>query len=352
MSHLVDRVSQVFTHDVAIDLGTANTQVALRGVGIVMEEPSVVAINQRTQQVLAVGTEAKQMAGRTPGNVVAVRPLRDGVISDFDTTEAMIRYFIQELFQRYAKPYQLNKPRIVIGVPSLITEVESRAVVDAAKSAGARKVYLVEEPIAAAIGIGMPIEEAKASMVIDIGGGTTDIALISMGGMVIDNTIKIAGDEMDEIIMEYVRHKYNLLISENIAEQIKIEIGSAYKLTKEKETSIGGRDLLTGLPKSITISSIEIREALNRITQQIAEAAQQALEKAPPEMLNDLLQSGIYLVGGGAKLLNLDKFLTEKLKLKVQMAEEPTRAVVNGCFKLLDRISLLEKIQVKDTAFI
>lgn len=352
MAHITDRVWQVFTHDIAIDLGTANTLVALRGVGVIIEEPSVVAINQTNQQILAVGAEAKQMAGKTPASVTTVRPLRDGVISEFDATEAMIRYFIQQAYSQYAKAYQLSKPRVVIGVPSLITEVEVRAVIDAAKLAGARKVYIVEEPIAAAIGAGMPIEEAQGSLIIDVGGGTTDISLISMGGMVIDNTIKIAGDEMDQALVDYVKYKYNLAIGERTGEEIKIAIGSAKKLSKEKEFRVSGRDLLTGLPKTISISSVEVREALLRIVDQIAAAAKQVLEKAPAEMLSDLVKNGAVLAGGGAQMPGLDKYLGEKLKISIHIAEQPTHAVVSGVSVLLDRIDLLEKVQIKDSAYI
>lgn len=259
---MLDRLWQTVTHDIAIDLGTANTLVAVRGVGIVIDEPSVVAVNNRTNQVLAVGLEAKRMIGRTPANVVAVRPLRDGVISDFDTTEAMIRYFIQKVFKEYSSGLKLNRPRIVVGVPSLITEVEAKAVIDAAKSAGARKIYIIEEPVAASIGAELPIEESIGNMIIDIGGGTTDIAIISLGGMVVDNTIKIAGDEMDESILQYAKHKYNLLIGEKTAENLKINIGSAMPMKPELSEEISGRDLLTGLPKTVKVTSVEIREAL------------------------------------------------------------------------------------------
>lgn len=352
MAHITDRIWQIFTHDIAIDLGTANTLVALRGVGVIIEEPSVVAINQTNQQILAVGAEAKLMAGKTPASVTTVRPLRDGVISEFDATEAMIRYFIQLAYSQFGKAYHLSKPRVVIGVPSLITEVEVRAVIDAAKLAGARKVYVVEEPLAAAIGVGLPVEEATGSMIIDVGGGTTDISLISMGGMVVDNTIRIAGDEMDQALVEYLRYKYNLAIGERTAEEIKIIIGSAQKLSKEKEHRVSGRDLLTGLPKTITFTSVEVREALSKVIEQIADAAKQVLEKAPAEMLSDLVQNGAVLAGGGAQMPGLDRYLATKLKIDVHIAKQPTYAVVNGVSVLLDRIDLLEKVQIKDSAYI
>lgn len=349
---MLNRLWQLVTHDIAIDLGTANIVVAVGGHGVVLDEPSVVAINQRTKQVLAVGNEAKQMIGRTPGNVLAVRPLRDGVISDFDTAEALIRYAMQRVFRKYGSLYKVNKPRVVIGVPSLITEVEARAVIDAAKLAGARKVYLVEEPIAAAIGTGLPIADAMGSMVIDIGGGTTDIAVISMGGMVVDNTIKLAGDEMDEAIVEYIKHKYSLLIGEKMAETLKMNIGSAYPQKDEQRSEMSGRDLVTGLPKSVTISGIEVREALEPNIEKITEAAKEAIERTPPEILTDLLRNGVVLVGGGAMLRGLDKYLSEKLKLSVRVSDHPSRAVVMGAYKLLDSIDLLELVQVKESRFI
>lgn len=352
MTSLFDKLAQVFAQDIAIDLGTATTLVALSGTGIVIEEPSIVAINQRNQQILSVGKQAKLMAGRTPAYVTVVSPLRDGVISDFDATESMIRYFLQEVYDSHGKTYQLNRPRVVIGVPSLITEVETRAVIDAAKLAGAREVFIVEEPMAAAIGVGIQVDSAKGCMVVDIGGGTTDIAVISLGGLVIDNTIKIAGNEMDEAIVEYVRHKYNLQISDKLAETIKIDIGSAHKLSKELTTTVGGRDLLTGLPKSISLSSIEVREALLKVCEQIAESVKSALEKTSPESLNDIMHTGILLVGGGAELRGLDKYLSDKTKVPVHVVDYPHKAVVNGIIKLLDQIELLRRVQIQESAFI
>lgn len=349
---MLDRLWQTVTHDIAIDLGTANTLVAVRGIGIVIDEPSVVAVNTRTNQVLAVGLEAKRMVGRTPANVVAVRPLRDGVISDFDTTEAMIRYFIQKVFKEYSNGFKLNRPRVVVGVPSLITEVEAKAVIDAAKSAGARKIYIIEEPVAASIGAELPIEESIGSMIIDIGGGTTDIAIISLGGMVVDNTIKIAGDEMDESIVQYAKHKYNLLIGERTAENLKINIGSAVPVKPELSEEVSGRDLLTGLPKTVKVTSIEIREAIDDVISKIAVAAKEAIEKTPPEILSDLLDRGIVVVGGGGLLRGIDKYLSDKLKTPVRVGHDPKRAVVAGAFKLLDDIQLLERVQIKDNSLI
>ncbi len=349
---MLDNLLSLVTHDIAIDLGTANTLVAVRGEGVIIDEPSVVSINQRSGQILAVGAEAKRMIGRTPASVTAICPLRDGVISDFDSAEALIRYFINKVCSDHNRLIMIHRPRVVIGVPSLITEVEARAVIDAAKSAGARKVYIIEEPLAAAIGVGLPIEDSIGSMIIDIGGGTTDIAIISLGGLVVDKTIKIAGDELDEAIVEYAKHKYNILIGEKMAEQIKIRIGSVYPQKKELKYKLSGRDLITGLPKTIEISSIEVREALEKVVGQISDAAREAIESAPPQILADLVDRGVMIVGGGAELRGLDKFLSGKLKIKVIIGNDPRRAVVNGAYKLLDEIKLLERVQVKDTSFL
>ncbi|MBD3279949.1 MreB/Mrl family cell shape determining protein [Candidatus Dojkabacteria bacterium] len=340
------------THDVGIDLGTANTMVAVKGHGIVISEPSVVAVNKNTKQIMAVGAEARRMIGRTPANIVAVRPLRDGVISDFDSTEAMIRYFVRKVHKDFPKLFTFAKPRVVIGVPSNITEVEGKAVIDAAVTAGARKAYIIEEPMAAAIGASIPIEDAAGSMVIDIGGGTTDIAIISLGGIVVDNTIRIAGDEIDQEIVNYARHKYNVAIGEKQAEDIKIAIGSAYPMRKEKEAQLKGRDLISGLPKSMTVTSVEVREAITKVLDKIAEAAREALEQTPPEILSDLLERGITLVGGGALLDGIDKYFEEKLQTPVIIDEDPMSAVARGTSILLSEIDLLERIQVKGEEFI
>lgn len=343
---ILDNLLSKITHDIAIDLGTAGIKVAVKGEGIVYNEPSVVAINKKTKQVLAVGIEARKMIGRTPAAITAVRPLKDGVISDFDSTEAMMRYFINKVSSEYATSFKIPRPRVVVGIPSTVTEVECRAVVDAAKSAGARKVYIIEEPVAAAIGSNLEIEDAKGSMIVDIGGGTTDIAVISLGGIVVDNTIKIAGDEMDQEIVNYARHKYNILIGEKMAEDIKIQIGSAYDLKQEKKVPLKGRDLISGLPKNIDISSIEVREALHKVLNKIADAIKQALEKTPPEILSDLLENGVVLAGGGAMLYGIDKFFAEKLKLPVRVSEEPVNACVRGAEKLLYSMDLLDKVQI------
>ena len=334
------------THDIGIDLGTANTMVAVKGHGVVMSEPSVVAINKKNGQVMAVGAEARRMIGRTPSNIVEVRPLRDGVISDFDSTEAMIRYFIRKVHKEFPRMLSMPKPRVVIGVPSKITEVEGRAVIDAALSAGARKAYIIEEPMAAAIGARIPIDDASGSMIIDIGGGTTDIAIISLGGIVVDNTIRIAGDEIDQEIVNYARHKYNILVGDKMAEDIKIAIGSAAPMKKETTAQMKGRDLLTGLPKIIEISSIEVREAIVKVLDKIAEAAREALEQSPPEILSDLLERGITLVGGVALLEGIDKYFEEKLNTPVIIGEDPMGAVVRGANVLLSEIDLLERIQI------
>lgn len=334
------------THDIGIDLGTANTMVAVKNHGVVISEPSVVAVNKKNGKILAVGSEARRMIGRTPSNIVAVRPLRDGVISDFDSTEAMIRYFIKKVHKEFPRMLSMPRPRVVIGVPSKITEVEGRAVIDAALSAGARRAYIIEEPMAAAIGTRMPIDDAAGSMIIDIGGGTTDIAIISLGGIVVDNTIRIAGDEIDQEIVNYARHKYNILVGDKMAEDIKIAIGSAAPMKKETTAQMKGRDLVTGLPKIIDISSVEIREAITKVLDKIAEAGREALEQSPPEILSDLLERGITLVGGCALLNGIDKYFEEKLKTPVIIGEDPMSAVVKGTNILLSEIDLLERIKI------
>lgn len=348
----VDKFWNLVTHDVGIDLGTANTRILVKGIGEVIYEPSVVAINKRSKEVMAVGIEARRMIGRTPGDIIAVRPLRDGVISDFDTTEAMIRYFIRKVHKEYPKIFNIVKPRVVIGIPSGITEVEGRAVIDAALSAGARKAYIIEEPMAAAIGSRLPIEDASGSMIVDIGGGTTDIAVISLGGIVVDNTIRVAGDEMDRQLVSYIREKYSLLIGEKQAEDLKIAIGSAVELKDEEEREIKGRNLKTGLPKRITISSVEVREALLVVLRQILTALRDAIEKSPPEILSDLLDRGIMLAGGGALIKGIDKYFEQNLDTPVIISEDPIMAVVRGTEILLNEIELLEKIQVADNEII
>lgn len=333
------------TLDVGIDLGTANTLVTVVGKGIMINEPSVVAVRKKTKEVLAVGNEARQMIGRTPASVVAVRPLRDGVITDFDTTQAMIRYFIERVHNLSAKFLKIPRPRVVIGVPSSVTEVERQAVVDAARAAGARKVYIVEEAVAAAVGVGLPIEEPSGSMIVDIGGGTTDIAVLSLGGIVVDKTIQVAGDEMDQDILNYVKHKYNLLVGERSAEEVKISIGSAFSQKDEKAVVLQGRDLVTGLPKSIEISAVEVREALMNSISLITDSIKDAVEETPPEILGDLASSGIVVAGGGAQLYGLDRYWKEKLKLPVIIADDPMTAVARGTGKMLERPDLLARAE-------
>jgi rod shape-determining protein MreB len=342
----IDSLLSKITHDIGIDLGTSAIKVAVKGEGIVYNEPSVVAINNRTKKILAVGLEARQMIGRTPSGIKAIRPMKDGVISDFDSTEAMLRYFINKVNKEYTKSIKIPRPRVIVGIPSSVTEVECRAVIDAAKTAGSRKVYIIEEPMAAAIGSELPIEEPSGSMIIDIGGGTTDIVIVSLGGIVVDNTIKIAGDEMDQEIVNYARHKYNVLIGEKMAEDIKVAIGTAYSQRKEKNIAMRGRDLITGLPKNMEISSIEIREALQKVLDKIADAAKQALEKSPPELISDLSQKGVVLAGGGSLLPGISKYFQERLRLPVRVIDDPVNAVARGTETLLDSIDLLEKVQV------
>lgn len=344
--NVLDKVLSLMTHDIGIDLGTSTTIVSVKGGGVVINEPSVVAVNKTTKKVLAVGADAKRMIGRTPANIVAIKPLADGVISDFESTEAMIRYFIYKVYEMFPKFLKLTKPRLVIGIPSSITEVESRAVIDAALSAGARKVYIIEESMAAAIGSRLPIDDASGSMVVDIGGGTTDIAVISLGEIVVDNTIKVAGNKIDEEILNYVKYKYNLLIGSKMSEDIKIAIGSAIPLKKETELDVKGRDLLTGLPRIIKLSSVEVREAMVKVLEKISDAIKAALEKTPPEILSDLLERGIVLGGGGALIYGIDKFLEDRLKTPVIIAEDPIKTVVKGTEILLDEIELLERIKI------
>lgn len=342
---LFNSLWEMITYDIGIDLGTANTLVYLRGKGIVVSEPSVVAIDKRNNTVLAVGVEARQMIGRTPANVVAIRPLKDGVISDFDTTQAMIHHFIKKAHSYFSSGFKIPRPRIIIGVPSSVTEVERQAVIDAAKTAGAREVFIVEEAMAAAIGADLPVEQASGSMIVDIGGGTSDVAVLSLGDIVVDKTIRIAGDEMDQDIIDYVRQKYNLLIGERTAEDIKIAIGSASPLKEEKKILIQGRDLLSGLPKSVEFSSVEVREAMMNTIDQITDAVKEAIEATPPELLTDILTSGVHLAGGGALIPGLDELWTSELNIPVKIVEDPLSAVARGTSKMLDHISLLERIQ-------
>ena len=321
-----------FSNDMGIDLGTATTLVYVKGQGVVLREPSVVAIEKETNRVVAVGEEAKKMLGRTPASIVAIRPMKDGVISDFEVTEAMLKYFIQKVQPRKF----LIRPNIVIAIPSGITEVEKRAVIDSAQHAGARDVILIEEPKAAAIGVGLPIHEAAGNMIIDIGGGTTEFAVISLGGLVYAKSIRIAGDEMDMAVIEYLRKTYNLMIGERTAEEIKIRIGSAYPLEEELNMDVRGRDLIAGLPKTINITSVEIREALQDPVQAIVDASKSTLEHTPPELAADLIERGIVMAGGGSLLRGLDKRIAEETGLAVHIADDPLTAVVLGTGETLN----------------
>ena len=334
----------LFSLDIGIDLGTANTLVHVRGKGIVINEPSWVAIDKRSRQPLAIGLEAKQMVGRTSGNVLVVRPLRDGVISEFEITEAMLEYFIGKVHEQTVVP--LPRPRVVVGIPSGVTEVEKRAVYDAAMSAGARETFLIEEPIAAALGAGLPINETRGSMIVDIGGGTTEVAVVSMGGVVVSRSLRVAGDEMDTDIVQYIRNKYNLLIGERIAEKVKWDIGSAFPLPVEKMAEVRGRNLVTGLPESIEVSSVEMREALSGSVQVIVDTLKDALDEVPPEIVADLMDIGIGLAGGGSQLHGLAERLTDELNLRVWVAEDPMTCVVRGTGMVLEDFNNLSRFLV------
>ena len=332
----------LFSNDMGIDLGTATTLVYIKNQGIVLCEPSVVAVQAGTSNVLAVGEEAKRMLGRTPGNIIAIRPMRNGVIADFEITEAMLRYFIKKVHNSR----RLVRPRMVIAIPSGITEVEKRAVKDSALHAGAREVYMVEEPVVAAIGVGLPIQEPSGNMVIDIGGGTTEMAVISLAGIVFSKSIRVAGDEMDEAIINYLKKTYNLMIGERTAEDIKIRIGSAYPLDEELTMDVRGRDLVAGLPKMITISSEEVREALAEPIAQIIETIRMTLERTPPELSADLMEKGLILAGGASLLRGLDKLISEETGIPVHIAEDPLTAVALGTGKVLGEIQYLKRLTV------
>ncbi|MBN2116089.1 MAG: rod shape-determining protein [Anaerolineales bacterium] len=334
----------LFSLDIAIDLGTANTLVNVRGKGIVINEPSWVTIDKRLRQPLAIGLEAKEMMGRTPSNVAVIRPLRDGVISEFDITQVMLEYFIGRVHEQSVVP--LPRPRVVVGIPTGVTEVEKRAVYDAVMASGARAAYMIEEPIAAALGSGLPIADVKGSMVVDIGGGTTEVAVMSMSGVVASRSLRVAGDEMDQDIVQYLRNKYNLLIGEGIAEQIKWQIGSAYPLQPEKTMEVRGRNLVTGLPESIEISSIEMREALAGSVQVIVDTIRDALDEIPPEIVADLMDIGICLSGGGALLQGLAERLTDELRLRTWVAEDPLTCVARGAGMVFENFDTLSRYLV------
>ncbi|MBM4418580.1 MAG: rod shape-determining protein [Chloroflexi bacterium] len=335
----------LFSHDVGIDLGTANTLVMVPSKGIIINEPSVVAIHRKTRKVLAIGADAKRMVGRTPANIVAVRPLKDGVISDFDVTEQMLSHFIRQVHNRFGN---LPKPRVVVGIPSGVTEVEKMAVRDAARNAGARACHLIEEPMAAAIGAGLPVTEPTGSMIVDIGGGTTEVAVISLGGIVVSQSIRVAGDEMDEEIVQYARQRHNLLIGDRMAEEVKIAVGSAWPLTEERMATLRGRDLVSGLPRVIDISSVEIRDGISGSVNQIVEAVKSTLEATPPELVSDLISGGIALAGGGALLAGLDQRLSHETKMHVYVADDPLTCVVRGTAIVLQEIELIRKVEVPE----
>ena len=325
--------------DMAVDLGTANTLVYVRGKGVLLDEPSVVAINTTTGEILAVGHEAKRMIGRTPDTIEAIRPLKDGVIADFEATEQMLRYFIHQVHRRR----YFAKPRMVICVPSRITAVEQRAVKEAGYQAGARRVYIVEEPMAAAIGAGLPVHEPTGNMVVDIGGGTTEVAVISLGGIVVNHSIRVAGDEIDDAIIQYARRDHNLVIGERTAENAKIAAGSAYPLEEEIRTTLRGRDLLTGLPKSVEVSSVELRDAISQPVNTIVEVVKTAIEETPPELVADIMEQGITLAGGGALLFGLDRRLQTELKMPVYRADDPLTCVARGTGRVAEALHLYER---------
>jgi rod shape-determining protein MreB len=339
---LYDMIFGHFSRDLGIDLGTATTLVFARGEGIILCEPSVVAIDKDSSRSLAIGNEAKGMLGRTPANIVAVRPMRDGVIADFEITETMLRHFINKSHNRSA----FVRPRIVVGVPSGITGVEKRAVLDAAMHAGAREAYLVEEPMAAAIGANLPVSEAQGSMIVDIGGGTTEVAVLALGGIVVSKSIRVAGDEMDEAIVAHARKNYNLLIGERTAEQIKIDIGSAYPLAEERTIEVRGRDLVTGLPKTLTLTSSEIRDALSDPVATVVDAVRMTLEKTPPELAADIMDRGIVMAGGGSLLRGLDKYIAQETEMSVYVVDDPISCVAYGTGKILEEIDTLKKVLI------
>lgn len=340
----IDWFLGLFSLDIGIDLGTANTLVCLRDKGIIIDEPSWVAINKRTRKPLAIGAEAREMVGRTPSDIVAIRPLRDGVISEFEITEAMLDYFIKKSHEQMVVPFP--RPRVVVGVPSGVTEVEKRAVYDAAISAGAREAYLIEEPMAAAVGAGLPIIESRGSMIVDIGGGTTEVAVFAMGGIVVSRSIRVAGDEMDEDIITYARSKYNLLIGERMAERAKLAIGSAFPMPEEKVMTIRGRNLINGLPQSIEMSSIELREAMSPSVNIIVDTVRDALDNTPPELVADLMETGICLAGGGALIKGLAERLEDAVRMHVYVAEDPLTCVARGAGKVLEDLDAYSRVLV------
>jgi len=341
---MFNKIFSHFSHDIGIDLGTANTLVYVHGKGIVINEPSVVAVNQKTRQIVAIGSDAKRMVGRTPAYIVATRPLVAGVVSDFETTEEMIKHFIRKVHDQVFSLFA--RPRVVIGIPSGVTEVEKRAVEDAAKNAGAREVYLVEEPMAAAIGIRIPVQDAIGSMIVDIGGGTTDIAVISLGGIVVAKNLRIAGDKLNDDIIRFARDEFKLLLGERTAEDIKIAIGSAHELDETLEATMRGRDLITGLPREIIVDDADLRRAIRHSVLVIVNAVKSAVEETPPELVADIMHRGISLVGGGSLLRGLDRILTDETHIPVRVADDPLTAVVRGTGIILEDIAALKDVLV------
>lgn len=341
---MLNNLFGIFSKDVGIDLGTANTLVYVKGRGIVINEPSVVAINQKTGQILSIGQEAKKMVGRTPGHIIASRPLVAGVVSDFEVTEQMLKFFIDKVHRESFSI--LPRPRVVVGIASGVTEVERKAVEDATRSAGAREVYLIEEPMSAAIGIRLPVQEAAGNMVVDIGGGTTEVAVISLGGIVVSRSLRTAGDKLNEDIIQYARDEFNLLLGEKTAEDIKLDIGSVYPLEETLKTAMRGRDLVTGLPKEVTVEDSQIRKALSRSIKTLINAIKGAIEETPPELVADIMERGIFLVGGGSLLRGLDQLVADQTEMPVKLVEDPLTAVVRGTGMVLEDVDALKDILV------
>ncbi len=344
---MINKVFGKFSKDIGIDLGTANTLVYVKGKGIVINEPSVVAVNKRTGQILAIGREARKMVGKTPAHIVVTRPLVDGVVSDFETTEQMLKYFIEKVHRDGFN--LLPRPRVIVGIPSGVTEVEKRAVIDATKNAGAREAYLIDEPMAAAIGARLPVQEPAGNMIVDIGGGTTEVAVISLGGVVVARSLRVAGDKMNEDIIKYARDKHNLLLGERTAENAKIAIGNAYRYDDEepKELAIRGRDLISGLPKEVYITSDEIRKAMSRAVKIIINNIKSAVEESPPELVGDIMQKGVILAGGGGLIAGLDKLIAEQTEMPVYKMEDPLTAVVRGIGIILENLDELKEVLIE-----
>jgi rod shape-determining protein MreB len=341
---MLNNLFGIFSKDIGIDLGTANTLVYVKGRGIVINEPSVVAVNQKTGQILSIGQEAKKMVGRTPGHIVASRPLVAGVVSDFEVTEQMLKFFIDKVHRESFSI--LPRPRVVVGIPSGVTEVEKRAVEDATRSAGGREVYLIEEPMAAAIGVRLPVQEATGNMIVDIGGGTTEVAVISLGGVVVSRSLRVAGDKLNEDIIQYARDEFNLLLGEKTAEDIKLAVGSAYSLEEKLETTMRGRDVITGLPKEVVVDDSQIRKALSRSVKTLVNAIKGTIEETPPELVADIMHRGIFLVGGGSLLRGLDQLIAEQTEMPVKLVEDPLTAVVRGTGIVLEDVEALKDVLV------